>query len=81
MKPLVEAFRDPVTHSVSYVVSDPATGRAALIDPVLGFDPASGQTSYRPVERAIAAVEGAGLTLTGSLRRMSMRTISARRNT
>ena len=63
MKPLVEAFRDPVTHSVSYVVSDPATGRAALIDPVLGFDPASGQTSYRPVERAIAAVEGAGLTL------------------
>lgn len=63
MKPAVEAFWDPETHSVSYVVSDPATKCAALIDPVLGFDPASGQTSYRPVERAIEAVEGAGLAL------------------
>ena len=63
MKPGVKAFWDPETHSVSYVVSDPATKRAALIDPVLGFDPASGQTSYRPVERAIGAVEGAGLAL------------------
>ncbi len=63
MKPSVEAFWDPQTHSVSYLVSDPATGRAALIDPVLGFDPASGHTSYRPVERAIAAVEDAGLAL------------------
>ena len=63
MKPLVEAFWDPETHSISYVASDPATGRAALIDPVLGLDPSSGQTSYRPVERAIAAVEGTGLAL------------------
>lgn len=63
MKPAVEAFWDPETHSVSYVVCDPSTKRAALIDPVLGFDPASGQTSYGPVEAAIAAVEAAGLAL------------------
>ena len=63
MKPLVEAFWDPDTHSVSYVVSDPASRCAALIDPVLGYDPSSGQISYRPVESAIAAVKEAGLTL------------------
>ena len=63
MKPLVEAFWDPETHSVSYVVSDPATGRAALIDPLLEFDRSSGKTSRRHAERAIAAVESAGLGL------------------
>ena len=33
MTPQVEGFWDPATHSVTYVVSDRATGRAALIDP------------------------------------------------
>ncbi len=63
MNPSLQVFWDPVSHSVSYLVSDPASGRAALLDPVLEFDRASGQTSYRPVEPVIAAVEEAGLTL------------------
>ena len=63
MTPQVEGFWDPVTHSLTYVVSDPGTGRAALIDPVLGYRPASGRTDYGPVEQAMAAVQESGLTL------------------
>ena len=43
--PNVKAFFDEATFTVSYVVSDPATGKAAIVDPVLDFDPASGRTS------------------------------------
>lgn len=63
MTPQVEGFRDPATDSVTYVVSNPASGRAALIDPVLEYRPASGAISFAPADRAIAAVEKAGLTL------------------
>lgn len=41
----VKAFFDEATFTVSYVVSDPATRRAAIIDPVLDYDPNSGRTS------------------------------------
>ena len=40
--PLVRAFFDPDTYSYSYVVSDPATQQAVVIDPVHNFDLASG---------------------------------------
>ena len=42
-QPIIQAFFDEPTHSVSYLVADPATGDAAVIDPVLDFDPASGK--------------------------------------
>jgi glyoxylase-like metal-dependent hydrolase (beta-lactamase superfamily II) len=42
--PDVKAFFDEATFTVSYVVSDLATKRAAVIDPVLDYDPASGRT-------------------------------------
>ena len=63
MKPQVQGFRDPATDSVTYVAGDPASGRAALIDPVLDYRPASGRTGYGPADRAIRAVEEGGLTL------------------
>lgn len=63
MMPRVDAFPDPATATISYVVSDPETGRAAVIDPVLGFDPASGRTDTGPADRVIAAVERARWTL------------------
>ena len=40
--PVVRAFFDQDTYSYSYVVSDPATHQAVVIDPVHNFDPASG---------------------------------------
>jgi glyoxylase-like metal-dependent hydrolase (beta-lactamase superfamily II) len=44
-RPQVDAFFERRTCSVQYVVSDPATRRCALIDPVLDFDEKSGCTA------------------------------------
>jgi len=55
-KPNVSAFFDEATFTVTYVVSDPATGRAAVIDPVLDFDAASGRTSTTSADKVIAHV-------------------------
>jgi len=54
--PTGQAFFDEATFTVTYVVSDPATGRAAVIDPVLDFDPASGRTAAASVDRVVAYV-------------------------
>ncbi|MDE3736723.1 MBL fold metallo-hydrolase [Metapseudomonas resinovorans] len=63
MKPRVEAFFDPATCSYSYVVSDPASGRCAIIDPVLDYCAASGRTSHAGAERIAAYVREQGLTV------------------
>ena len=41
----IQHFYDKPTGTLSYVVSDPASGKAAVIDPVLGYEMASGRTS------------------------------------
>jgi len=56
LEPLIRAFFDPATFTYSYVVSDPATGKAAIIDPVLDYDPASGRTHRESVDRIISHV-------------------------
>jgi glyoxylase-like metal-dependent hydrolase (beta-lactamase superfamily II) len=53
-KPDVKPFFDEATFTVTYVVSDPATGRAAVVDPVLDFDLASGRTSTASADQVIA---------------------------
>lgn len=60
-KPVVKAFFDEATFTVSYVVSDPATARAAIIDPVLDYDPASGRTSTGSADQVIAYVNESDL--------------------
>lgn len=55
-KPNVKPFFDEATFTVTYVVSDPATGRAAIVDPVLDFDAASGRTSTASADEVIAFV-------------------------
>ncbi len=54
---IIEPFFDPATYTYSYVIGDPATGCAAIVDPVLDFDPASGQTSHRQADRIVSFVE------------------------
>ena len=41
----IQPFFDPKTWTVSYVVTDTATNKAAVIDPVLDFDFKSGRNS------------------------------------
>ncbi len=56
-KPDIKAFFDETTFTVSYVVSDPATKRAAIIDPVLDYEPHSGRTTTSSAEALIAYVK------------------------
>lgn len=57
----IRSFFDEDTFTVTHVISDPATGKAAIIDSVLDFDPASGRTSHASADKVIAYVESAGL--------------------
>jgi glyoxylase-like metal-dependent hydrolase (beta-lactamase superfamily II) len=59
----IRSFFDPATYTVTHVVSDPATRRAALIDSVLDYDPKSGRTSTRSADAVVAWVREAGLTV------------------
>ena len=51
-----QAFFDPKTWTVTYVVWDPATLRAAVIDPVLDYDFKSGHTSSTSADQVLACV-------------------------
>jgi glyoxylase-like metal-dependent hydrolase (beta-lactamase superfamily II) len=62
-EPTVQSFFDPDTSTVTHVVSDPDTRRAAIIDSVLDFDPKSGRTSHASADRVIDHVRQAGLTV------------------
>lgn len=57
MHPKIEAFFDTSTFTYSYVVSDPASRLAAIVDPVLDYDPNSGSTSTDSADRIIDHVE------------------------
>ncbi len=52
-QPFVEAFFDEPTNTISYLVGDPATRTAAVIDPVLDFDLASGEADTRSADRIV----------------------------
>lgn len=53
-RPVIEAFFDEPTNTISYLVGDPATRAAAVIDPVLDFDMPSGAADTRSAERILA---------------------------
>ena len=63
MIPEVKAFFDQATHTVSYVVSDPGTGRCAIVDPVLDCDWRAGRISTASADAVIGFVESRGLGL------------------
>lgn len=59
----VQPFLDPDTETWSYVVYDHPGGTAAIVDPVLDFDQASGHTTTRGAERLVEFVRAEKLTL------------------
>ncbi len=62
-KPAVRTFFDEPTFTATHVVSDPATGRAAIIDSVLDFDHASGRTATAGADAIVDYVTREGLTI------------------
>jgi glyoxylase-like metal-dependent hydrolase (beta-lactamase superfamily II) len=63
MKPDVKAFFDEATYTVSYVVKDPASSHAVIIDSVLDFDPKAGRTKTTSADQMIKHVRGNNLQI------------------
>ena len=66
-QPVIRAFFDEPTNTVSYLVADPATKQAAVIDPVLDYDHKSGEVDARSVETILNAAKELGLTIVWAL--------------
>lgn len=62
-RPQVKGFFDKRTWSVQYVVSDPATGKCAIIDPVLDFDEKAGATATINADAILDYISDNGLTV------------------
>ena len=63
MNAQVTSFYDPATFTFTYVVYDRDGGRAAVVDPVLDFDPASARTSTASADRVLEFVRAHRLTV------------------
>lgn len=60
-RPAVESFFDEETHTVSYIVHDPQSGRAAIIDSVLDYDWAAGRIATTSADSLIEFIARRGL--------------------
>jgi len=61
MRPSIATFFDEATNTVSYVVYDPATRDAAIVDSVLDYEAASGRTSHGSADLIIEYVNSQNL--------------------
>ena len=61
--PEVRTFLDSASNSFSHVIVDPATRAAAIVDPVLEFDPASGRSGCAGAHAIASWIESRGLRL------------------
>ncbi len=64
---IIQGFFDEPTNTVSYLVADPATRRAAVIDPVLDYDHKSGEADTRSVAAILKRAEEEGYTIEWAL--------------
>jgi glyoxylase-like metal-dependent hydrolase (beta-lactamase superfamily II) len=62
-EPRIRAFFDERTNTVSYLVWDAPGGRAAVIDPVLDFTPASGEVRTESAALILAAAGEEDVTI------------------
>lgn len=61
MTPQIQAFFDPATATVTYVVYEGEGGACAVIDSVLDYDPKAGRTATTSADKVIAFVRTHGL--------------------
>jgi glyoxylase-like metal-dependent hydrolase (beta-lactamase superfamily II) len=66
-RPVVKAFFDEATFTVSYVVRDPGSQAAAVIDSVLDYDPAAGRTGRSSADAVAAYIRKEGLEVVWQL--------------
>ncbi|MDJ0449688.1 MBL fold metallo-hydrolase [Methylocystis sp. JR02] len=63
MSATIRGFFDEATFTITYLVSDPATKTAAIIDPVLDFEPGGGIADTRGIETVLSVAREEGLTI------------------
>ncbi|WP_150525692.1 MBL fold metallo-hydrolase [Roseibium sediminis] len=61
--PIVTAFFDKATNTISYVVQDPASNACAVVDSVMDIDYAAGRITYDHADQMIAFIQENGLKL------------------
>jgi glyoxylase-like metal-dependent hydrolase (beta-lactamase superfamily II) len=61
INPVVATFFDEPTFTATHIVREPAGPAAAIVDPVLDFDPASGRISTKSADALVAYVQERGL--------------------
>ena len=66
-RPIIRAFFDEPTNTVSYIVADPASKEAAAIDPVLDYDSNSGEVDTRSVDAMLRVAQEQGYELVWTL--------------
>ncbi len=59
----IEAFYDPQTYTVTYIVFDPESKDAVIIDPVLDYEPWASQISFENLEKYKAFIQAQDLKL------------------
>ena len=69
MKPIVDAFFDDATNTVSYIVREPEGRSCAIIDSVLDYDQAAGRTDTSSADAIIAFVKANDLKVAWILER------------
>ena len=63
MSPIVTAFFDAPTNTMSYVVQDPGSRACAIIDAVMNFDYAAGRVSHESADAIIALIREQDLSV------------------
>lgn len=61
--PIVRGFFDEATNTVSYILACPETMAAAIIDPVLDFDPRTGDAATRSADALLAEAAAMGVRI------------------
>jgi glyoxylase-like metal-dependent hydrolase (beta-lactamase superfamily II) len=61
--PQIRAFFDRPTGSLQYVFHDPATRKAAIVDPVWNFFPEAGAVTTESADEILAYIQAEGLTV------------------
>lgn len=59
----IHAFFDESTHTITYLIADPDTRAAAVIDPLLDYEHRSGRITTQSAERVLDTAQSAGLNI------------------
>lgn len=62
-KPMITAFFDEATFTITYIIADPDTKKCAVIDTVLDYDANMGRTRTDSADKVISSIKQQGLTI------------------